>query len=84
MRDVKIIVYLAQGYSRQQIASLLYMSEANVAYRLHLMRTRAHVQNSAALVARAYSLELLDRSAWPPAAGERCLCDLRVDVAQEQ
>lgn len=75
-RDLEIIVYLAQGYSRQEIAGLLYMSQANVAYRIHLMRSRAQVQNSAALVARAYSLGLLDQTTWPPTAGNRCLCQL--------
>lgn len=71
-RDLQILTALAAGRTRKEIARELFMSQANVAYRIRQMSKQFGTRGCTALVAMALYLRLLSLDEWPiGAARER-------------
>jgi DNA-binding NarL/FixJ family response regulator len=66
-REVRILILLAAGVTRQRIAQQLFVSTASVAAAIHCLYVKFHVSNSTSLVAMAYATGMLKEGVWPPA-----------------
>ncbi|MBL1097388.1 LuxR C-terminal-related transcriptional regulator [Streptomyces coffeae] len=64
--DARIIEGIAVGLSTLTLASRLHFSPKYVDYRISRLMRRLHAPNRTALVARAFSLGMLDATNWPP------------------
>ena len=65
-REAEILRLIAGGATSAAVAAELGLTSDGVNYHLTRMSDRFDVPNRTALVARAYSLGLLDPTAWPP------------------
>lgn len=63
-REARLLVLLAEGGTRHNIAGKLFISPASVGAAIHALCVRFHVGGSTALVAKAYGMGLL--TTWPP------------------
>lgn len=64
--DLKIIEGVAAGASTKHLSAELYLSKQGVEYHVSSMLRKLGVPNRAALVAKAYELDILDARCWPP------------------
>ncbi|WP_020499375.1 LuxR C-terminal-related transcriptional regulator [Sciscionella marina] len=65
-REAQVLRASAQGKTSAAIATELGMTTDGVSYYLTRLTRRLEVANRVALVARAYTLGLLDAEEWPP------------------
>ncbi|QII08583.1 response regulator [Rhodococcoides fascians A25f] len=63
---LRIVERIAGGNTTAEIASDLHLSKQGVEYHVSSMLRRLKVANRPALIAKAYELNILDRSVWPP------------------
>ncbi|MFI8219960.1 PAS domain-containing protein [Streptomyces sp. NPDC085932] len=63
----RVLLALARGESNAQISSALNVSRQALDYHLRRLRVLLDAPSRPALVARGYTLGLLDASVWPPA-----------------
>lgn len=68
--EARIIECIAAGEGTNDIARKLYLSRQGVEYHVSKMLQRMRVPNRPALVAKAYSIGLLNVSSWPPKVDE--------------
>jgi DNA-binding NarL/FixJ family response regulator len=64
--QLAIVVRVAAGYSNADVALALHLSPHTVGSYLSAAMARLGVPNRAALVARCYTLGILDPGQWPP------------------
>jgi DNA-binding NarL/FixJ family response regulator len=65
-RQIEVLEHLAAGATTREIATALFLSPQAVSYHITHMLTFFRVRTRTGLVARAYSLGLLQTGRWPP------------------
>ncbi|MFW8744914.1 LuxR C-terminal-related transcriptional regulator [Mesorhizobium japonicum] len=76
-RDIDVLVEMAAGKARDEIATALHMSTANVAYHITRMSKKLRVRGQAAMVAAALVAGVLTSDRWPVlATAVNCVASL--------
>ncbi|MCS7476813.1 response regulator transcription factor [Umezawaea endophytica] len=64
--DARILEGIANGESNVQLAGRLHLSRQGIEYRVAALLRKLQAPNRTALIARAYTLGLFGKRAWPP------------------